>query len=387
MIRTRKSIYALLITTSIVVFSIAIIGVASAQSFPPAPSIYSGSVTVAGSPAPDGRQIIVRIRDYASDPATIINGKYQLLIVQPPDGSYDKGTVSFFIDGRIANENDTFVVEGFPRIKRGFDLSFDSLLDPTPTASPIPPPPTATPQVALPSAYAGTIVIAGENVPKDSVLIARVGDYESLPAIIIGNNYSGLVLDPQDLSLVGQPVEFVLNGFPSSTNNNYVSGSSNRAFDLIFVGIPTATATLIPTSTPVPPTETPTPVPPTATPVPPTVTPVPPTATPVPPTATPVPPTATPLSPTATRVPPTATPLPPTATPVPPTATPDIPTITPPILGSTNTPTPIPDPPPSSGCGSSFGQTSFIEGLGGMLMLFGPLLGLLVIRKRLKNRR
>jgi hypothetical protein len=377
MTRTRKNIYAVLITMLMVVFSIGLVGVASAQSFPPAPSIYSGSVTVAGSPAPDGRQIIARIRDYASDPATIFNGKYQLLVVQPPDGSYDKGTVTFFIDGRIANENDTFVAGGFPRIKRGFDLSFDSLLDPTPTASPIPPPPTATPQVALPSAYAGIIVIAGENVPPGAVLIARVGDYESLPAIIIGNNYSGLVLDPQDLSLVGKPVEFVLNGFTSSNTNNYVSGSSNRAFDLIFVGIPTATATLIPTNTPVPPTATPTPVPPTATPVPSTATPVPPTATPVPPTPTRVPPSATPVQPTATQVPRTATQVPATATQVPPT----------PVLGIANTPTPIPENFPSSGCGSSFGQTSFIEGLGGMLMLFGPLLGLLVIRKRLKNRR
>jgi hypothetical protein len=92
---------------------------------------------------------------------------------------------------------------------------------------------------------------------------------------------------------------------------------------------PPATATPVPTDTPLPPTPTDTPLPATDTPVPPTDTPLPPTATPVPPTPTdtPVPPTATaPPVPTDTPVvPPTDTPVPPTDTPVPPTDTPVVP--------------------------------------------------------------
>ena len=77
---------------------------------------------------------------------------------------------------------------------------------------------------------------------------------------------------------------------------------------------------LTPTATPVP---TATPAPPTATPVPSATATLIPTPTPLPPTATSIPPTATPSpSPTATPIP-TATPRPPTATPAPtPTASP-----------------------------------------------------------------
>ena len=363
-----------LVTMLVVVISMAFIGVVSAQMRPPTPTIYSGSVTAAGLPVPDGFQVTARIRDYETQPAIISNGKYQLLVVQPPDDSYDRGIVTFHINELKAAQIDTFVLGGLPTIKQGYDLTFQGLPEPTPTPSPIPPTPTPTPQVALPSAYAGTIIIAGGSAPQGSVLVARVGDYESLPAVVNGNTYAGLVLDPQDFSLVGQKVEFILNGFTASNTSNYQSGSSNMGFDLIFVGIPTATPT------PVPPTATPT-VPPTPTL---TATPVPPAATPAPPTATPVPPTATP---TATPLPPTTTPVRPTATPVPPTATPpDIPISQPPAE-TADTPTPVPENVPSSGCGSSFGRTSPVEGMGNLLMLFGPLLGLIVVRIRLKNRR
>ena len=39
------------------------------------------------------------------------------------------------------------------------------------------------------------------------------------------------------------------------------------------------------------------------------------------------------------------------------------------------------------GCGSSFGRTSPVDGMGNLLTLFGPLLGLVAVRHRLKKRR
>ena len=226
MIRIRKSITGTLAALVIVAISVASVGVVSAQVRPPTPTIYSGAVTAAGSPVPDGFQLTARIRDYETEPAIISNGKYQLLVVQPPNDSYHRGIVTFHIGDQKAAQIDTFVLGGLPTIKNGHDLSFEALPAATPTPSPIPPTPTATPQVALPSAYAGTIIIAGGSVPQDSVLVARVGDYETLPAIIRGNNYSGLVLDPQDFSLIGERVEFILNGFTSSNTGNYHSGAS-----------------------------------------------------------------------------------------------------------------------------------------------------------------
>ena len=283
-----------------------------AQGLPAAPFIYSGSVTVDGAPAPDGFEITARINGYQSEAATTVDGRYRSLTVilpESPTNSFANKTITFHLDGVQAEETDTFKASGLPIINTSFNLTFPQLPQPTPTLTPIPPTVTPTPVVALPAVYSGTLVIAGGTVPAGAVLEARVGGYVSPPAVIQGEGYLNLVVDPNDLSLVGQTIEFFLNGVRSGTTHTYQSGSFNREFDLVFAALPTPTPTPLPptpTATPVPPTATPTPVPPTATP-----TPVPPTATP-----TQVPPTATP-----TQVPRTATPVPPTQTPVPPRPT------------------------------------------------------------------
>ena len=279
------------------------------QGLPVAPYIYSGSVTVAGAPAPDGVLITARIDEYASEAVVAEGGRYSSLTISPLEElarSLQGRPITFHLDGVQAEQTDTFRLSGLPVIKTNFNLVFPNLPVPTPTLTPIP---TATPLVAAPAVYSGILIVAEGSVPAGAVLEARIGSvYVSPPAVVQGDSYLNLVVDPNDLGLVGSTVEFFLNGVRSSTTHTYQSGAFTRNLDLVFVGIPT------PTSTPVPPT--PTPVPPTATPVPPTATPVPPTATPVPPTATPVPPTATPVPPTATPVPPTATPMsvPPTVT-------------------------------------------------------------------------
>ena len=259
-----------------------------------------------------------------------------------------------------------------PIIDARFKLTFPQLPVPTPTVTPIPPTVTPTPVVALPAVYSGTLVVAGGTVPVGAVLEARIGGYRSAPAVIEGEGYINLVVDPQDLGLAGGTIDFFLNGVKSSISHTYQSGSFTRGFDLVFTGLPT------PTPTPLPPT--PTPVPPTATPVPPT--PVPPTATPVPPTPTPVPPTATPVAPTSTPVPPTATSVPPTPTLVPPTPT-AAPVVAAPATAAP--PTPSPTTEPTDGDCLAASNAPVAAGLANVLLLVAPL-GIIAGYRRSRSR-
>ena len=317
----------------------------AAHAQPPIPALYSGTATVGGVPVPDGLLITARLGSYVSQPVEVLDGQYKLLQVSPPEGPFVGKTVTFHLDGVQADQTDTF---RSARFDFTFDLTFPRLPEPTPTPTveatetPIG---TATPETARPAVYSGPIIVAGGVVPDAAELVARVGSYESLPALIQGQGYINLVVDPTDVRLIGQTVEFFLNGVKSSTIDVYESGKFRFDFGLVFVGVPT------PTATAVPPTSTPTAVPPTPTPIP-TQTPVPPTSTPAP-TQTPVPPT-----PTATAAPPTPTSVPPTPDPALASA------------GAEPTATPV----PSSGfCGSTFGRTPSSAGVSGVLALLAPL--------------
>ena len=68
---------------------------ALAQSPPPAPELYSGTVTVAGEPAPDGSTIVARIGDeYESEPVTVSGGMYSDLSLTAPDASFRDRTIT-----------------------------------------------------------------------------------------------------------------------------------------------------------------------------------------------------------------------------------------------------------------------------------------------------
>ncbi len=324
---------------------------AGAQTLPMLPYIYSGAATADGQPVPDGFLITARISDYVSEQTVAVsNGRYTALNVAPPNESYEDMEITFHLDGVQAEETDIYKMVGSPIFKSNFDLTFPSLPVPTPTPTPV---------VAQPAVYGGSLIVASSSVPANATLVAKVGQYESHPAVIEGETYRSLVVDPIDIETAGQPIEFFLNGVKSGISDLFEPGSFKLDFALVFVGLPTPT----PTPTRVPPTPTPTstPVPPTATP-----TPVPPTATPMP---TPVPPTATP-----TPVPPTATAIP---TPVPPT-----PTTAPAVLTATAVAAaPSPTPTPSGGgCFSTFRQAPAMAGLGNVLLLLAPL-GLIAGRK------
>ncbi len=310
------------------------------QSVPPIPMILSGLA----EGAPDGYSVIGRITHgvvvYETQPSVIKDGRY-LLTVAPPHSGFINAEVVLSLEG----------VEAFERISHSpgasyfnFTLTFPEIPVATLTPTPVP---------VLPASYSGTITIAGIAVSEDMSLVARVGNYISPPAVILeSGEFINLVILTEDESLIGAPVEFFLNGEPSTPPAIGIFEPGGRLYvDLIFGSVP-PTETPIPTETPVPPTATPVPTEtPTATAVP-TDTP---TATPVPPTETPVPPTDTP-----TPVPPTETPVPPTATTVP-----------------TNTPIPVveaetEEDEPSGGCLVA-SRITFGQAATNMFMLLAPL--------------
>ena len=63
----------------------------------PMPIVYSGSVTVNGSPAPDGVEIFAKISDYKSESIIINGGQYAGLAVGPPDKSHIGHKITFHI--------------------------------------------------------------------------------------------------------------------------------------------------------------------------------------------------------------------------------------------------------------------------------------------------
>ena len=374
------------------------------QSPPPLPSIYSGTVTVAGETAPDGIIIFAMIGDYISPSVTVTNGRYVGLTIGPPNVSFAGQVVTFHIETVQADETAKFIAYSLPVVVSSFNLSFPNLPIPTPTVTPTP---TQTPIVAAPASYSGLVFVSGGEIPGNAQMLARIGsDYESHPVLVNPNTGEyGLFIDPLDINLVGRTVEFFINGVKARTTVIYESGVSNRNLDVIFTDFPTP----IPTETPVVPTVTPIPI---ETPITPTETPAL-TATPVPtetlvPTATKtaVPPTQTPV-PTATETPTTA-PVPPTIkTPAPvvvttQTPTPEPPTATPAPLAPTPTKnsealaagtavspteTPVIDDGERAGtCNSTHSDTSILGGAGNLLLLFAPL-GAILALKRSRHKR
>ena len=315
-------------------------------SVPQIPMVVTGEAVG----APNGFKIVAKITKggfvYETPPIEVADQKY-LIKVAPPDSRFIGEEIAFYLEGAEANER----LRHAPGVNQfNFELTFNEIPVATLTPTPVP---------VLPATYSGTIVLAGQTVSENMLLVARVGHYQSPPAAILSDGqFINLVILTDDEELIGLPVEFFLNGRPSTpTASGVFEPGSRNEVNLVFESIPD-TPTPVPTDTPIP-TATPEP---TATPVP-TNTSVPPTATPEP-TATPVP-TYTP-PPTATPVPPTATPVPPTATPVPPTPT-SVPVLT----------TSSEDDEDSEGEGggicSSTAQLPFEESAANLMLLFAPL--------------
>ena len=275
----------------------------AAQAPPPLPSVVSGVVSLSdGTAVPDGTLIVARISEYETPPVTVRDGAFLNLVIAPPDSSFVGRTASFYL---VLNDSDGELIDSViasgtvvfqpALIAGGLSLTFARVpmlpATPTPTPSPIPtatpsptpsptPTVTPTPEIAQPAIFAGFLVVIGGVVPDGARLVARIGSYESLPSLIVGEEFRNLVVDPRDPGLIGQDIEFFLDGVAASTVVEFASGGSDRNLDLIFSNLPTPSPTPSPSPTP------------TATLLPPTPTPEPPTPTPttvVEPEATPDP--------------------------------------------------------------------------------------------------
>ena len=314
------------------------------QGIPQIPMVVTGQAVG----APDGFKVVARIVKgaavYQSEPGEIEDERY-FVTVGPPDSRFITEEIVFYLEGVEANER----IRHAPGVNQfNFDLTFEEIPVATLTPTPVP---------VLPATFAGTIVVAGQAVTSDMVLIVRIGDYESPPAAILENGeFVNLVIITEDEDLIGAPVEFFLNGEASTPPVIGVfEPGARRVVDLVFGEVP-------PTETPLP-TETPVP---SATPEP-SATPLP-TETPVPPTATVVPPTLVAGPPTATAVPPTATPEP-TATPVPTATLVPPPTAVPEVVVAE---TPDEEEEGGDGACSSTSGLPFGQSAANMLLLFAP---------------
>lgn len=305
----------------------------SGSALPPSfPMTVDGTVFAAdGSEVLDGMTVVAKIGDEWTSEAVVIRDGRFFFILGPPAELFGR-KVDFYVMGVKALTGSLVLQQG----ERLFHHSLTILGLPTPT-------PTPTPVPIMPSIYMGTVTIAGGQVVAGMDLILKVGSYESYPAQIDGNVFSGLVIITEDEDLVGQPVTFYLNGVPSSPPQHGVfEPGSNRTLNLVFVGVPT----------PVP--ATPTPVPPT-------------------PTATAVPPTPTPTSvPSA----PTVVPVVPTVAPMKKEMAAAVATNTPIILIATNTPVSDIDMEVESGGGCGNQRVSFGTGGANALMMLAPLMAL-----------
>ena len=79
------------------------------------------------------------------------------------------------------------------------------------------------------------------------MLVARIGEYEAPALLGADDTYRNLVLAPGDASLIGQNVEFFLDGIKSVTTDVYTGAKAVDGFDIVFVNFPTPTPT--PTAT------------------------------------------------------------------------------------------------------------------------------------------
>jgi len=374
----------------------------SVFAVPPMPWIYSGTVEVAGEPivnsvmeiddALDGNGdpldertygelvcvtycIHAKIGTWTTASVAIKDGIYTALNVGPPDVTYNNKTIYFYIAGRtfpavnidktpydiLADETETFSAAFLPSVTFNYRLTFAKLPDPTPTPTPTV---TPTPVIAQPSVYSGPLIISGaSNPPNNAVLIAKIGSYTSAPAVIDGESYKNLILNPSNITYEGMKIEFYLNGYKSLTTDIFYNGSFNLSFPLLFTAIPNATATPIPvTAVPIAvpviiPTITPTPILIIKTII---VTP-----TPVTSTSTPIP-SVTPL--------PTSTPVAPTPIVLVVTATPE---------SDISTPVPL----ESGGCFAKHGDLSVQTGAANIFFLISPLLFIIfhrIYRKKIK---
>lgn len=148
--KRTQTLIAFLVALAMLVVTM---GSAAAQP-PPIPSDYSGTVTVGGTPAPNGTTVQAKIETYTSASVTVTGGKYQFLIVGPPSSTFQGKTITFLVGGVAANETSTFE-QGTSKtlnltVAAAAPTATPTLAPPAATATPTRAPATATPAPPAP---------------------------------------------------------------------------------------------------------------------------------------------------------------------------------------------------------------------------------------------
>ena len=161
------------------------------RGIPQIPMVVTGEAVG----VPDGFKVVARIVKgaavYESEPGEVEDERY-FLTVGPPDSRFISEEIVFYLEGAEANER----LQHAPGARQfNFSLTFEEIPVATLTPTPVP---------VLPATFAGTIVVAGQAVTSDMVLIVRVGYYESPPAAILDNGeFVNLVIITEDEDLIG----------------------------------------------------------------------------------------------------------------------------------------------------------------------------------------
>ena len=211
-------------------------------------TLYQGWVTVAGEPAEDGLEIKARIvgKAYVSGTVQTSGGRYIALKVGPVEGANGSKLEFILEDQVVATTQDTYALPNCGSdpcpSSRVFDINF--------SAGPVPP----TPVPSLPARYSGFMSADGQTPSDSAPFTVRIGsNYEVTDGRVVGGDFS-VIVDPQDMSLSGTPVEFFLYDVKASQSVAYQPGAIVRDLWLTFAGVPTpipvSTATPEPTAEP-----------------------------------------------------------------------------------------------------------------------------------------
>ena len=211
-------------------------------------TLYQGWVTVAGEPAEDGLEIKARIvgTAYVSGTVQTSGGRYIALKVGPVEGANGSKLEFILEDQVVATTQDTYALPNCGSdpcpSSRVFDINF--------SAGPVPP----TPVPSLPARYSGFMSADGQTPSDSAPFTVRIGsNYEVKDGRVVGGDFS-VIVDPQDMSLSGTPVEFFLYDVKASQSVAYQPGAIVRDLWLTFAGVPTpipvSTATPEPTAEP-----------------------------------------------------------------------------------------------------------------------------------------
>jgi len=142
--------FSILTSLAVIVLLLVIPAVVLAQSQPPLPAVFAGTVSFDGAPATDGTWVSALIDGEEVVSIEASNGQYALVVSQPPGGAFAGKSVSFKVGGSEAVEKGTWEADG------GAELNLTATTPPPPaTATPVPPGPAGAAGPAGPKGSTG----------------------------------------------------------------------------------------------------------------------------------------------------------------------------------------------------------------------------------------